>query len=78
MRRIIDGIGFALMLFGFAGIGGNVDLGRSVAVPVCVLVAGALILGATSMYEVIEDERKNNNRNSHSYRRNDARPYYLR
>lgn len=77
LTRIINGLGFAAMLIGLGGLGGNIELGKSVAVPMLVITAGALILGATSLLEVIEDEKKNN-RGYNRSRRSDARPYYLR
>lgn len=77
-RRIINGIGFLSMILGMAGVAGNIEFDKSVAVPLLIVIVGALMLGFTTFLEVLEDERKNNSRHSSSYHRNDARPYYLR
>lgn len=77
MKKTINGIGFAIAGLGFAGIGGAVDMGKSTTLPIIVLMVGCLILGATSLYEVVKDEKKNRNSSSY-YMRDDARPYYLR
>ena len=77
MKKVINGIGFAIAFLGFAGIGGAVDTGKSTSMPILVLIVGCLILGATSLYEVVKDEKKNRNSSSY-YMRDDARPFYLR
>lgn len=77
MKKMINGIGYGLMFFGLFGIGGAVDLGRSTTLPILVLLLGAVLLGGTSMYEVISDEKKNSD--NFAYRSNsDTRLYFLR
>lgn len=77
VTKIVNALGFTSMLIGYAGIAGNIEQGKSLAVPLIVLISGALMLGATSMLEIIEDEKKNRN-SINNHHRDDARPYFLR
>lgn len=75
--KAINTVGFTAAFVGLGGLAGNVEQGRNVVVPIIVLVCGALMMWATSLMEIIEDEKRNGHR-AYSHHRSDARPYFLR
>lgn len=77
MIKAIDTVGFASGLIGLAGLAGNIETGKSIIIPLLMIVSGALMMWATSLLEIVEDEKRNGHRVGDGSR-SGARPYFLR
>ena len=77
MKRAIENIGMFGVIIGIGGMAGAIELGQSVARPLLLIIVGALMLGSTTIWEVVKHEIKTRNNNLPSYH-NASRPYYLR
>ena len=75
--KAIDIAGFSSAFLGIAGLAGNVEAGKSVTIPLLLIISGGLMMWATSLMEIIENEKRNSH-HTYSYSRDDSRPYFLR
>lgn len=77
IKSVINAIGFTAVIVGYGGMAGAVELNKSLSVPLLIVIGGALLLGSTTIWEILADDKKN--RSDYINGRNfDTRPYFLR